>query len=464
MKTIIILENNPTQLRSDYDFIRGQRDVFYIVIAGPQPYEEFMKLNLPGEHIKCLRVEKFSLKALRRIISDIKSEHEILDVVTCEEIGVGYCGKLNNELGLSSENYDRFVNKALMKDIIHAELPSAIPRFEVFNISSYRSLGKSYLESLIKKLELPIFAKPISLAGSIGTRKIDDFDQLEDFATSFSSDKLPQFSDDQVNDYELDEFMSGQVFHCDSFLNTKGEILHIEVAQYSNPPAEFLAGKPNADIYLPHKHADYIELKQFCIMIHQALNLRRGGLTHLEVFKLPNGQLRFLEIAYRPGGAGIPDMFKAMYGLSITEAHIRLQTEQNYVLPEFHSTRPNLATVDYPAPQGIVERIRNLPELPKSVSIIKDINKQVVGNQATARQHSSQFGRRLIIKSDNYQDLLVAFNILVEFKPFSTQKMPANLSVFESIRQKVDDAAPAPKSDVNELGTELSTHCDKLGI
>ncbi|UQW99645.1 ATP-grasp domain-containing protein [Streptomyces sp. RerS4] len=99
--------------------------------------------------------------------------------------------------------------------------------------------------------------------------------------------------------YEVEEFVEGDILHADGIVD-QGRLVHCVVSRYVNRPADFAAGMPLGSYQTPHdeRHHDFVARTV------RALGITSGS-VHLEFFETPVGELVFLEIANRMGGAGV---------------------------------------------------------------------------------------------------------------------------------------------------------------
>ena len=210
-----------------------------------------------------------------------------------------------------------FVNKMVSKK--HLDNIVKMPKFLSFNKLEYTEKKEDYLKELVEKLEFPMFAKPIDLVSSIATYKINDFSQLRDVA-----DKMLIAE----HEFEVDEFIDGDLFHCDLILND-GSIKFFMIGQYAFHLAQFSKGFPMGSIPVTDQKT-YNDLYDFTKKVIQKLKLKKGA-CHLEVFlEESSKQLVFLEIAARTPGALLPMSYEIQFGINIEEWHYLAQMDLFY--------------------------------------------------------------------------------------------------------------------------------------
>ncbi|WP_327306689.1 hypothetical protein OG730_27135 [Streptomyces sp. NBC_01298] len=100
-------------------------------------------------------------------------------------------------------------------------------------------------------------------------------------------------------DYELEEYVDGDILHADGVVRD-GELRHLVVSRYVNKPIDFAGGVPLGSVQLPlsPRHQSFADTAVAALGIE-------SGCVHLEFFETPRGELVFLEIANRMGGAGV---------------------------------------------------------------------------------------------------------------------------------------------------------------
>jgi hypothetical protein len=120
------------------------------------------------------------------------------------------------------------------------------------------------------------------------------------------------------NDLEIEEFIEGNIYHFDGIVSN-GEILIIQASQCYGSCFEYAQGSHFASLQVNDAQKEQIASKY---VIASGI---KNGVFHLEMIDSPKHGLIFLEIAPRPGGGGIVDMFNLRYGINLTSADIALQ-------------------------------------------------------------------------------------------------------------------------------------------
>jgi len=104
---------------------------------------------------------------------------------------------------------------------------------------------------------------------------------------------------DDGGDYQFEEFVDGALLHLDGLVSD-GRLVDLAVSRYVNQPVDYADGLPlgSHQIALDERHRLVAE------QVVSRLDIEAGCL-HLELFDTPDGELVFLEVANRMGGAGV---------------------------------------------------------------------------------------------------------------------------------------------------------------
>jgi biotin carboxylase len=268
-----------------------------------------------------LFVENFDITAIRDHIKSNTSEpFDSIEIVTNTEKSVELCGELRILFGLSKVNYTRFTDKEVMKDRLkNSEV--AIPKFTIFDPKYFQTVGDVYLSDIEEYIEYPYFIKPINQAGCFGANIVNDRIQFINWINTEHSLALK---------YEIDEFIEGELYHCDSLIKN-GEIIHTEVCLYSEPCFSYLSGRAIGSITLPNTIIETENLKRLTLIAHKAIGIPDNGCTHLEIFKSQKGNFIFLEIAFRTPGVGAGPFYERRLGISLPEIHLKLQIDKTFL-------------------------------------------------------------------------------------------------------------------------------------
>ena len=234
---------------------------------------------------------KVPFEDLKTIIdSKAGNSNDIRCIISFYEFCVLDAGRLNQHYGIHDIDYNKFIDKIVMKDIV-SKAGISVPTYMRLNYSHYLEDKESYTDYIVNAVGFPAFVKPIDMAGAIGVDKIRDREDLvrwleNDFSTKYT--------------FQIEEFIEGTFYHCESLIQNQ-KVVYSQVCEYADPLYLTKFGVPLASITLPDDEETQ-RIAQFCENIHKSLRPLANGLTHLELFKRANGELIFIEVAFRPPG------------------------------------------------------------------------------------------------------------------------------------------------------------------
>lgn len=122
-------------------------------------------------------------------------------------------------------------------------------------------------------------------------------------------------------DFEAEEFIDGAMFHVDSVWH-RGRAHVVSVARYLAATTGFADNLPLLSV-MESDEAVRAAVQDFAERVHRALDVT-DGVTHLECFRRPCGELVFCEIAGRAGGGPIVELVRAVHGVDLYEAMQRI--------------------------------------------------------------------------------------------------------------------------------------------
>ena len=177
-------------------------------------------------------------------------------------------------------------------------------------------LNHDELQDYMARVPAPWLLKPRSQASGIGMKKIYQPYELWPWL-----DKLG----DEQSHFLLEQFIPGSVFHVDSVVNER-EVLFADAHAYGVPPLDVShAGGVFTTRTVERDSADAKALQEVNKKLIESLGLLRG-VTHAEFLKShSDGNLYFIEIAARVGGAYISDVVEAASGINLWREWARLE-------------------------------------------------------------------------------------------------------------------------------------------
>lgn len=400
MKSVILIHNNFSDFSIDVQSIYdpGCYDLFLMI--DPVGARSLIK-NKKNTYFKRIFIEEDFTKEL--IIDIIKKNifFKKIDFITVHESAVMLCGALKKHYGVIDEDYCRFVDKIEMKKrLSHSGI--LFPKYSVFDKKLYLENPECYLENIKQEIDFPIFAKPIDQAGSVGATTLRSAQDFQAWAIEVSRNNYQ---------YELDEFIDGTLYHCESLLKN-GEIIEIQVCEYSCPCFNFIQGENLGSISLPKNHPDFLLLAESVRQIHQIIARDISGVTHLELFKTQNGVIYFLEIAYRPPGVLASEMYTELMKISLPEVHILLQIKQDFYPKIIENNYA--ARYIFPKKSGVVRKFHS-PEISSAHQFYWKIG---VGENLKNSIRIRELAGSMLLWNKDYENLRKDFEKLRNFLPY----------------------------------------------
>lgn len=247
-----------------------------------------------------------------------------LHLICIDEVNLILAGQLREELDLPGQRYDqavKFQDKILMKkELINTDI--LLPKFTKFNPEIADKNPASYFQELQKNLGEKFILKPTRYTGSYGIALIKSF---EDFK------KLIDSKNHHKYEYEADQFIEGELYHCDIALNN-GKIIFAECCKYSCPNLEFSYGKIIASLVLDENNPLRQKLIKTAIDSILALDAK-SGTFHVELFVTPEEKIYFLEVAGRPAGGLVAFMYEKLIGINLFTLDFLINLQRN--IPPF---------------------------------------------------------------------------------------------------------------------------------
>ncbi|MFE5869249.1 acetyl-CoA carboxylase biotin carboxylase subunit family protein [Streptomyces roseifaciens] len=125
-------------------------------------------------------------------------------------------------------------------------------------------------------------------------------------------------------DYQLEEHIDGDILHADGLV-AAGRIVNLAVSRYVNKPVEYANGLPLGS----HQEAVTPAQRALAERVVEVLAITEGSI-HLEFFETAEGELVFLEVANRVGGAAVVPLHEQHTGVHLPshEIAVRLGLER----------------------------------------------------------------------------------------------------------------------------------------
>jgi len=255
--------------------------------------------------------EDLALQAILYSVSYIARFHQIDRMVALDEFDMENVSALREHLripgmGLTTVRYfrDKLAMRARAK-----EAGISVPEF-------VHVLNHHDLNEFMARVPAPWLLKPRSQASGIGMKKLHHASELWPL--------LDQLGDQQ-SFYLLEQFVPGAVFHVDSVVSEKNVLL-AEAHAYGTPPLDTShQGGVFTTRTLPREAAETKSLLEINRQSLDGLGFLRG-VTHAEFLKShADGEIYFIEVAARVGGAYISDIVEAASGINLWREWARLE-------------------------------------------------------------------------------------------------------------------------------------------
>jgi len=252
------------------------------------------------------------------------NQPEQIRLVSNDEFALEQLGEIRERLhipGPGMAQMLRYRDKRKMKEAL-AQAGVRIPRFETLEEHIDPKAQREYLKNLVKRFDLPLVVKPTDGASSMATYIVKSHAALQKAYRTIMN-KYQDLT------FEVNEYIGGQIYHCD-MVHAQGKTVFAAVGEYLHKPVTFQQGLPAATKVLK---SDDLLAQRMITAAHEALIALGNvdGVTHMELFHTSDDEIVFLEVAARPPGGPIGDMYRLMFGLNMFKSH--LQAGMGEVLP-----------------------------------------------------------------------------------------------------------------------------------
>jgi hypothetical protein len=254
-----------------------------------------------------------------RRAAQLVEQHGLRRVVAVGEVDIGRAAALRERYGMPGQHSvgaSVYRDKWLMKKAAGA---AGIP------VAGHRLVaGPQEVLAFGERAGYPFVVKPRAGAGSIGLAVLRDAEDTGRFLAARAA--AGDFRDAAGEPAGLaEQFVPGSMFHIDGVV-LDGRIVSLWPSHYRyalSSFAEDLSGRK--DVALDPDDPLTGRLTAFGERTLAALGGPADFSFHIEVFRTPDDEFVLCEAACRPGGAGIRDMHRAMFGLDPAETMVRAQ-------------------------------------------------------------------------------------------------------------------------------------------
>lgn len=173
----------------------------------------------------------------------------------------------------------------------------------------YAANNKEELNGILKKLELPLIAKPDNGVGSANTYKLLTQRDVEEFINEWN-EKVSYFFEEFVE--------NGVLCTYDGLINQHGDIVFETNFIYTQPTLDLVNNELDyANIIEPNIDPKLKELGQRIVYKFGM----RERFFHIEFFRLPDGEYIALEYNNRIAGGTCIDLYNYSYNISLYEIY-----------------------------------------------------------------------------------------------------------------------------------------------
>lgn len=329
MEKLYITLINDNVFHSNLEELVSRTNATYWLLAGPH-YQDRLA-SLPEWHhtifSRVLEQEPFTSEALHeRVQQELIGVHAdklvfLTNDESCELACIGlqrsFAGPIWKE-----EQVEPFIHKVRSKQSL-ARAGVRVPRYRQFDKQRFLAQRKAYCKELAEEIGFPMISKPVDRYASMDVRRLDNLYELYGWASWCTGPR------DQ-NTYEVEEFIEGELFHCDSLVQ-RGQLIWSNACKNVNPCMDFASGRSIGAFTIPLEDENAIAVREFNAHIVKALNPPDGA-THMECFRKADGELIFLEIAARPPGGDMVGIYNYCIGVDLDVVHLMLRAGEPYQL------------------------------------------------------------------------------------------------------------------------------------
>lgn len=368
-----------------------------ILSTSTQPLEDSFHNIIPNR--------EFDLPNLTKLVQESCEKFNDFNpiILTADESVMMVTAQLRDYFG--SPGYDakiiqRFTNKIVMKERLRG-CDIGLPAYVRFNGTEFQENPEQYAQNAVSLLGFPMFAKPINGSGSADTTKIANHEALLSWCNEHRLD----------DNFELDEFIEGTLYHCDSVIQN-GKIVLSLACREITPCFNFASGKMLCSLIIPFADKDFEMITKFNHKVLEALVPPKNSVTHCEIFKTEDNELIFLEIAARAPGAKVPQLYEKCFGWNMQEIYFKMQMGLDINIGGNLSCYA--ANCMFPRSSGKVLTKNELPRLTSRYEIYWDVE---IGQNITRSTDITTTSCSLVIWNANYAELCRDIEVLGGWLP-----------------------------------------------
>ncbi len=290
-----------------------------------------------SEHIAALvEVDDVnSYEALHAAVALITETAGPVDqLIALSEFTLGIAARVRESMGIPGPTPAEvavYRDKVRMKEVL-AAAGVPVPRF-----ARYESPAQ--VTAFAAECGYPVIVKPVDGAASIGVHLVADEAALAALQPSLDPER-----------HEIEEFVTGAIYHVDGFAGPKADVQFQVVARYVNDCLAFESGTALGSVIVQSSPLRE-RIEDFTRRCLRALGMRTMPF-HLELFVTPDEGLVFLEIGGRVAGAEVPYLLNRLFGVNLYEQWLRALTGTALAIPA-KSGDPSGGWLTIPKPKAM---------------------------------------------------------------------------------------------------------------
>lgn len=274
---------------------------------GQEPYDQ-LDLPLKEALTEYFRVEDLeNLDEIKRAVAFLFYKHGPIDRIESHN---EYWLELDAALR-SQFNVFGAKEEDLLKTKLKSQMKTYFQKAGVPVVPGQVVKEKSEIEAAVKKLGLPLIAKPDNGVGAVATYKLSSPADVQQFEAEW----------DQATPYFFETFVnSKQIVTFDGLVDAKGKIVFASSLVYTDTPMDILKNRSDVAYYntikMDPKLADYGQ------KIVETFGMRER-FFHIEFFRDKDDYIA-IEYNNRPAGGFITDAYNYAYSMDLFEQYARL--------------------------------------------------------------------------------------------------------------------------------------------
>ena len=305
----------PAFPKNQREFVRGLHGVGAAVTAIGEAPPEALDSELRGwltgyEQVRSV-VDEGALEAAVRSVQERGWVDRLEATVEAHVMAAAHVRERCSIPGTTPRTAFLCRDKPAMKEVLReAGVPCAM---------STGATSADDVRNFAAEVGYPIILKPHDAAGAAGTYKVDDDDGLENAIQATHVDKGSPTA--------CEEFIEGHEAFYDT-LTCEGEVVHDFISHYYPNVLDAMRTRWISPQIVTTNRMDseaYEEVKELGKKVIDVFGIQTSA-THMEWFYGPKG-LKFSEIACRPPGVGVWDLYSAANDLDLYSEWAKVVTD-----------------------------------------------------------------------------------------------------------------------------------------